>query len=127
MPIFSGTVAAGCEFWERASQQTLVTHAADHQHCAIGVHTHNLPNASPAQDKELGDVLAAMKGVGYVRDEEVAAIPVMKQSFSTVIYGPLESCSGQADVVLLFAHARQSLGRHGHHSNPDSAPRALHS
>ena len=70
-------VAAGCKFWEQAMTQALATTAADHANCAIGIHTHNLKGAPESQPTELEDTLAAMRGLDYVRPDEVAAIPVM--------------------------------------------------
>lgn len=100
---------AGCYFWQEASQKVFSTSAMDHELCAIGVHTHSLAGASEAQPTELMTALGAMAGLDYVREEEVAAIPVLPQPVQHAVYGPLSDFPVDADVVLLFAHAQQSL------------------
>src|SRR5262245_17545152 len=50
-----------------------------------------------------------MSDLHYVRAEEVAAIPVVSREVKHVVYGPLAHFQIAADVVLLFAHAGQSL------------------
>ena len=74
---------AGCYFWQEASQKVFATSAQDHELCAIGVHTHNLSGASATQPAELMTALEAMQGLDYVREEEVAAIPVPAAAGST--------------------------------------------
>ncbi len=106
---YSDVAPAGCYFWQEASQKVFSTSAQDHELCAIGVHTHNLAGASAAQETELMTALEAMQGLDYVREEEVAAIPVMQQPVQHAVYGPLADFPMDADVVLLFAHAQQSL------------------
>ncbi len=100
---------AGCYFWQEASQKVFATSAVDHELCAIGVHTHNLAGASEGQMTELMTALEAMQGLDYVREEEVAAIPVLPNPVQHAVYGPLADFPLEADVVLLFAHAQQSL------------------
>lgn len=100
---------AGCYFWQEASEKVFSTSATDHELCAIGVHTHNLAGASEAQPGELMAALEAMQGLDYVREEEVAAIPVLPQPIRHAVYGPLSGFPLVAEVILLFAHAQQSL------------------
>lgn len=100
---------AGCTFWEQAAQGPLVTSAKDHELCAVGVYTHNLADASPAYTSELGDVLKVMANLEYARAEDIALIPVLKQSTKQVVYAPLAETPLAPDVVLLFAHASQGL------------------
>ncbi len=100
---------AGCYFWQEAAQRVFSTTAKDHELCSIGVHTHNLAGASASQPVELMTTLEAMQGLDYVREEEVAAIPVLAQPVRHTVYGPLADFPMAADVVLLFAHAQQSL------------------
>ena len=100
---------AGCFFWQEAAQRVFSTSAKDHELCAIGVHTHNLAGASTSQPVELMTALEAMQGLDYVREEEVAGIPVLADSVQHTIYGPLADLPMAADVVLLFAQAQQSL------------------
>jgi uncharacterized protein (DUF169 family) len=108
IPAFSGAVAAGCAFWERAATHTFSTSANDHASCSIGIHTHNLAGAPAAQAHELKTTLKVLNDLDYVRDDEVAAIPVLDRSVSHVVYGPLADAE-DPDVVVLFAHAQHSL------------------
>ena len=109
VPRFDGIVPAGCAFWQQAASRTFVTSAKDHALCAIGVHTHHLANPVPSHATELAEALKAMSGLDYVREEEVAAIPVIKREVNYVLYGPLAEFPIDPEVVLIFAHARQSL------------------
>lgn len=106
---FDGTVPAGCSFWEQAATRTFATSAADHALCSIGIHTHHLTPAPPTHGGELQEALQAMSGLDYVRDEEVAAIPVMQRESRHAVYGPLADFPLTAELVLLFAHAQQGL------------------
>ena len=109
VPEFDGTVAAGCVFWEEAAARTFATSAAHHALCSIGIHTHHLSGAPASQPAELGAALEAMIGLDYVREEEVAAIPVLGREAKHAVYGPLDEFPLDPEVVLLFTDARQSL------------------
>ncbi len=102
-------VPAGCSFWELGTKQSLTTSAADHQFCPIGVHTHNLRDAMASHGTELETALGAMTGLGYVKPDEVAGIPVMSESYAYVTYGPLADTKGSVSVVLVVADANRSL------------------
>jgi uncharacterized protein (DUF169 family) len=106
---FDRMVPAGCSFWQEAATRTFVTSVKDHEQCAIGVHTHNLLPRSPSYQGELQEVLQAMNGLDYVREEEVAAIPVLRREVKHVVYGPLGQFPLEPEVALLFAHGRQGL------------------
>ena len=102
-------VPAGCSFWELGARQTIATEARHHQHCSIGIHTHNLANAPASQQHELETVLGAMQGLDYIRPAEVEALPVMSEASEGVQYGPLGEATSPPSAVLLFAHASQGL------------------
>jgi uncharacterized protein (DUF169 family) len=106
---FDGVVPAGCVFWQLAATRTFVTTTKDHEFCSIGVHTHHMAQPSPSHQAELKQALEAMSGLDYVREEEVAAIPVVQREVKHVIYGPLADFLLDPEVVLLFAHAQQGL------------------
>jgi uncharacterized protein (DUF169 family) len=106
---FDEVVAAGCVFWQKAATRTFATSTGDHSLCAIGVYTHNMAQPSQSFESELRESLQAMSGVDYVRQDEVAAIPVVQRKAKHVIYGPLAEFPIDPEIVLLFAHARQSL------------------
>lgn len=99
---------AGCRFWEDATHATFATSAADHNLCAIGVHTHNL-QPSPAQQTDLMDALKVFADLGYVRPEDIPLIPVLTAQPKHVLYSPLADTPLPPDVVLLFVNANQTL------------------
>lgn len=104
----AGRVSAGCRFWEDAAAASFATTAADHNLCSIGVYTHNL-QPSPKQQIDLGDTLKVLGELGYVREEDLAAIPVLQSQSKYVVYAPLAETPLRPDVVMLFVNANQSL------------------
>jgi uncharacterized protein (DUF169 family) len=106
--IFSGMVPAGCRFWQEAAHRTFATSAQQHDLCGIGVYTHNL-ESTPATQKDLGDALKVFADLGYVREEDIPRIPVLKNRPKFLIYGPLASTNAFPEVVLLFVRADQTL------------------
>lgn len=109
VPEYDGTAPAGCMFWQEAGGRTFATSAGHHALCSIGIHTLNLSEAPASQPEELKTTLQAMMGLDYVREEEVAAIPVVQREMKHTLYGPLSDFPVKPDVVLLFADARQGL------------------
>ena len=109
VPEFDGSVPAGCVFWQEAAKRTFATSARHHALCSIGIHTLNLSQAPASQPEELRTTLEAMTGLDYVREEEVAAIPVVRREVKHALYGPLAGFPADPEVVLLFADARQGL------------------
>jgi uncharacterized protein (DUF169 family) len=109
IPVYDGSAPAGCFFWQEAAIRTFTTSSKDHALCAIGVYTHHLAEPASNYAAELGEALAAMNNLNYVRPSEVAALPVIKDAMRHVIYGPLAVFPLSPDVVILFAHAQQSL------------------
>jgi uncharacterized protein (DUF169 family) len=103
-----GRVPAGCRFWQDAANMAFATSADDHNLCAIGVYTHNL-HSSPSQQVDLADALKVFNHLGYVRDEDVASIPVLKSRSQFVVYSPLAETPLPPDVVILFVNASQTL------------------
>ena len=105
---FTGSVPAGCRFWQEAQSGVFATVPSDHDLCGIGIYTHNL-EASPAAQKDLGDALKVFADLGYVREQDIPLIPVLKNRPQAVIYGPLSQVPLPPDVVLLFVNADQTL------------------
>jgi uncharacterized protein (DUF169 family) len=99
---------AGCRFWQDAATSTFTTRVENHELCAIGVHTHNL-QTSPAQQKDLIDALKVFADLGYVRAEDVAQIPVLRNRAKYITYAQLSGAPLPADVVVLFVRADQTL------------------
>ncbi len=108
IPTWSGHSPAGCRFWQEAATRVFVTSAEDHRFCSIGQYTHNL-NLSPASSTDLKDALKVFADLTYVRDEDIAMIPVLASRPKHVIYGPLAQFPLDPGVVLLFVRANQTL------------------
>jgi len=105
---WTGSSPAGCRFWQEAASRVFATSAADHNLCSIGLYTHGLEISSAAMT-DLGDALKVFAGLTYVREEDIAAIPVMKDKRRHVVYGPLAELPVAPDLVLLFVPADQAL------------------
>ena len=105
---WSGRIPAGCRFWQEAATRVFATSAGDHDLCSIGLYTHGL-EMSPQAQTDLGDALKVFAGLTYVREQDVAAIPVLASKSKYVIYGPLAQTPIEPDVVLLFVRADQTL------------------
>ena len=103
-----GQSPAGCRFWQEAASRVFATTAADHSLCSIGQYTHNL-EMSPASSTDLMDALKVFGELSYVREQDVAMIPVLASKPKYVVYGPLGQIPVDPDVVLLFVRADQTL------------------
>jgi uncharacterized protein (DUF169 family) len=108
VPPHAGTAPAGCRFWEDATAARFFTSAADHHHCAIGVYTHNL-QISPLQQVDLVDALKVFGELGYLREQDLALVPVLQSHPEYIIYSPLADTPLPPDVVILFVNANQTL------------------
>ena len=116
---FEGTVPSGCTFWRLAAEgRAFYTVAADHYHCPIGCYTHHI-SLPPEREGELGQTLALMSDIGYLRMEEVPGIPRLAASPAAVVYAPLADtpfapdvvvCSGPAGRVMLLQEAAIRAG-----------------
>jgi uncharacterized protein (DUF169 family) len=105
---WTGRVPAGCRFWQEAATEVFATSSSDHDLCAIGTFTHNL-ETTEAHEADRGDALKIFADLGYVREQDIAAIPVLESRPSHVVYGPLATIPMAPDVVLLFGKADQML------------------
>ena len=105
---WTGRAPAGCQFWQEAATQVFATSPSDHDLCGIGTFTHNL-ETTEAHDADRRDALKVFADLGYVREQDIAAIPVLESRPSHVIYGPLATIPLAPDVVLLFGKAGQML------------------
>ncbi len=108
MPESHKAAAAGCVFWERGAQSAFVTSPKDHANCAVGMYTHHMP-LTASQQTDLSDCLQVFRDLGYVRPEDVASIPVLKEETKYVTYAPLADTPAPPSTVLIFANSRQSL------------------
>lgn len=102
-------VPAGCKFWEIGTARPVMTGAKDHRFCAVGIYTHNFEGAPQSQPEELAETLAAMQGLDYVRQEEIASLPMLEGGARHIQYAPLAEATDRPATVLLFANASQGL------------------
>ena len=108
VPTRAPRVAAGCVFWEKAAQGGFATSAADHANCAIGTFTHNM-DTTESHEIDRRDALRVFADLGYVRPEDIPAIPVLAERPRHVVYAPLATTPLAPDVVLLFVRPDQTL------------------
>lgn len=102
-------LAAGCGFWPQVDDRgAFYTLAEDHQHCAVGCHTHRLP-LPPEREGDLPRAIGLMTGCGYIDAKEVAGIPVLPVTPQAVAYGPADDPGFQADVVIVAANPAQAM------------------
>jgi uncharacterized protein (DUF169 family) len=100
---------ASCSYWKRAAGgEAFWTEAADHQSCPIGAHTHGV-EMNEAKKQELMVLVGSMVQLGYIREDEVPAIPRRKAPLRVAIYAPLASMPCPADVVLVRGSAAQLM------------------
>ncbi len=109
IPAHSGDVAAGCMFWEEGSKQAFNTTPADHENCSVGMFTHHMSMTAPQQETDLTDAMKVFGELGYVREADMALIPVLQQEAKNVTYSPLGQAPKTPDAVLLFVNYAQGL------------------
>jgi uncharacterized protein (DUF169 family) len=98
---FTGSMPSGCSFWKIAAEgRTFYTEPSDHLNCPVGAYTHNVP-LPPAREQELMQTLGLMSDIGYIRMEEVPAIPRLAQSPGAITYAPLGDTPSAPDAVIV--------------------------
>jgi uncharacterized protein (DUF169 family) len=106
---FKGTEPSGCAFWRLAAGgRTFYTVPSDHFNCAVGSYTHNIP-LSPEREKETEQTLAMMFGVGYIRPEDVPAIPRLSKTPAAIVFAPLGAAPLEPNVVLFACRASAAM------------------
>lgn len=105
----TGKVPAGCVFWMEAVKGTFTTTPEDHANCSVGSMTHGLKTLDEVANNQ--DV-AALLGSGWVTMEVVPQIPVIKEHFDYITYGPLREATADPDVVFLRLNAKQAMILH---------------
>ncbi len=102
----TGRVPAGCVFWMKAEGRTFSTVSEDHANCSVGSVTHGFRSLEEVGDKS--DV-GALVGAGWVTPEMFPSIPVVKEQYKYVNYGPLQDAGKIPDVVFLRINAKQAM------------------
>jgi len=105
---WTGQALASCRFWQEAATEVFATSPSDHDLCAIGTFTHNL-ETTEEHDTGGRDGLRVFADLSYVREQDIASIPVLEVRSTHVVYGPLATIPLTPDVVLLFVKADQML------------------
>lgn len=110
VPRWTGqAVAAGCVFWRKAMEgQTFYTVPADHYNCAVGCHSHHIP-LPPARAEELDATIGYMVEHKYLTMADVLQIPTLSQAPGVIAYGPVDSVSFPADVVVIAVTPAQAM------------------
>ena len=98
---FTGSLPSGCSFWKLAAEgRTFYTVPGDHYNCPIGSYTHNI-TLPPDREPELLQTLEMMAEIGYIRMEEVSAIPRLAAPPAIIVYAPLGDTPIDPDAVLV--------------------------
>jgi uncharacterized protein (DUF169 family) len=106
--LFEGRVPAGCRFWQEAARSVFATAPRDHDLCSLGTYTHNLAT-TPSHEADRREAFKTFALLGYVREEDLPHIPVLKNRPEYVLYGPLAQVPLLPDVVMLMVASDQQL------------------
>lgn len=112
----TGKVPAGCVFWMKAADQTFTTVPADHYNCSVGSVTHGLKKLEEVMANE--DVQGILEAE-WVTPEEAMQLPVVRDKYNYVVYGPLADIPIDPDVILLRINAFQGMVINDAFSNMD--------
>lgn len=97
----AGAQPSGCSFWRLAAAgEVFYTMPSDHYNCPIGSYTHNIP-LPKEREPELMNTLTLMVNVGYLKMDEVPAIPRLPKTPAVTIYAPLGKTPADPDAVLV--------------------------
>lgn len=103
------SAAAGCAYWKQAAGgRAFYTEPADHFNCPVGAHTHGL-DMPPEAAAGLQELIGTMVSLQYLDPAEIPSIPRIDGGFGAAVYAPVETGSGEPDVVLIRGDARQIM------------------
>jgi uncharacterized protein (DUF169 family) len=101
VPKLEGSQPSGCTFWAIASAgRCFYTVPSDHYNCPIGSYTFNIPLPAD-REHELQATLSLMGELGYIRLEEVPAVPQLPKTPPVTIYAPLGETPVTPDAVVI--------------------------
>jgi uncharacterized protein (DUF169 family) len=96
-----GAQPSGCTFWSiAAAGQSFYTAPEDHYNCPIGSYTHRIDLPKERQH-ELSDTLSLMGDLGYIRMEEVPAVPRLDKTPEATMYAPLGDTPVEPQAVIV--------------------------
>ena len=90
----------------KAVGRTFSTVQEDHANCSVGSVTHGF---KALQEVTAKSDIGALLGAGWVTEEMFPQIPVVKEHFKYVTYGPLRSTTVNPDVVFVRLNAKQAM------------------
>ena len=102
----TGKVPAGCVFWMKGTDRTFTTLPEDHGNCSVGSVTHGLKTINEVSGNS--DVTCLLES-GWVTEDMMSTLPVVKERYNFITYGPLDETSIDPDVVLLLINAMQAM------------------
>jgi len=102
----TGKVTAGCVFWIQSEDRTFTTKADDHFNCSVGSVTHGLKTLNEVMQNE--DVRGLLESE-WVTPEEAMQLPVVKNRYKFITYGPVSQASNDPDVIFLRLNAFQGM------------------
>jgi uncharacterized protein (DUF169 family) len=100
---------AGCAYWAQAAQgHVFYTTAEDHYGCPVGAFTHGVA-LPPERAGEFDALIGTMLSLGYLRREELPAIPHRAEPFGAAVYAPLDMAPFEPDLILVRGTPRQIM------------------
>jgi len=102
----TGAVAAGCVFWNHATEREFTTTAADHANCSVGSYTHGFKTLAEAAG---GADVQTLLSVEWVTMEAALGLPTVAKKPGAVIYGPFAKTSVDPDLVFLRLNGKQLM------------------
>ena len=109
---FTGSMPSGCSFWRLAADgRAFYTVPSDHHNCPIGSYTHNFPLPA-GREPDLTTTLSLMSDIGYIRMEEVPALPRLAKTPAVAVYAPLAATPVDPDAVVISGKAARVMLLH---------------
>jgi uncharacterized protein (DUF169 family) len=90
----------------KGADRTFTTLPEDHGNCSVGSVTHGLKTINEVSGNS--DVTCLLES-GWVTEDMMSTLPVVKERYNFITYGPLDETSIDPDVVLLLINAMQAM------------------
>ncbi len=105
----TGKVPAGCVFWVKATNRTFSTLREDHGNCSVGSVTHGLKMIDEVAGNS--DVTCLFES-GWINEDAFSKLPVVRERFDFITYGPLGQTNVDPNVILLRINGMQAMILH---------------